>query len=196
MSIRPVSSWPRSSPGPRPAELQTGGKRRRWSGSRVIQRSRRDDEERRPRDMWRATSREKAKPTIGRSSRKLFFGLVVRECTLPDGGGLDRLSTFVRGSVPWDWSCSRRMLVRSSSRPPRWIPEARTRCVQSPMRPTTFHLGDYSAIFHVKSTWRSQFDHFTSIIFPDVWANGFGYCGHVSLFLHLRFWATVLHCAR
>ena len=38
-----------------------------------MRRSRRDDEERRPRDMWRATSREKAKPTIGRSSRKLFF---------------------------------------------------------------------------------------------------------------------------
>ena len=96
-----------------------------------------------PAGQWRATSREKAKPTIGRSSRKLFFGLVVRECTLPDGGGLDRLSTFVRGSVPWDWSCSRRMLVRASSRPPRWIPEARTRCVESPKRATTFHLGDF-----------------------------------------------------
>ena len=103
--------------------------------------------------------------------------------------GLDALITFVRGSVPWNWSCSPRMLVRASSRPPRWIPEARTRCVQSPMRPTTFHLGDYSTIFHVKSTWRSQFNHFTSIIFPYVWANSIVYCGHVSLFMHLRFWA-------
>ena len=79
------SSWPRSSPGPRSAELRTGGKRR-WSGSRVIQRSRRDDEERCPRDVWRATSREKAKPTIGSSSGKLFFGPVMRKCTLLDGG--------------------------------------------------------------------------------------------------------------
>ena len=79
------SSWPRSSPGPRSAELRTGGIRR-WSGSRVIQRSRRDDEERCPRDVWRATSREKAKPTIGSSSGKLFFGPVMRECTLLDGG--------------------------------------------------------------------------------------------------------------
>ena len=52
----------------------------------MIRRNRRDDEERRPRDVWRATSREKAKPTIGSSSGKLFFGPEVRGCTLPDGG--------------------------------------------------------------------------------------------------------------
>ena len=57
--------------------------------------------------------------------------------------GLDALITFVRGSVPWNWSCSPRMLVRASSRPPRWIREARTRCVRSPMRATTFHLRDF-----------------------------------------------------
>ena len=67
----------------------------------------------------------------------------VRWCGVHVAGrrGLDRLSTFVRGSIPWDWSCSRRMLVRASSRPPRWIFEARTRCVQSPCGQQLFTLG-------------------------------------------------------
>ena len=164
------SSWPRSSPGPRSAELRTGGKRR-WSGSRVIQRSRRDDEERCPRDVWRATSREKAKPTIGSSSGKLFFGPVMRKCTLLDGGvgQIEHLRSRFGTSEPVALSTD----ARSSflSRLPRWIPEARTRYVRLPMhRATTFHLGDI--IFHVNPRGESQFTHFTSIIFPDVWQTG------------------------
>ena len=156
-----------------------------------MRRNRRDDEERRPRDMWGATSREKAKPTIGRSSRKLFFGPVVRECTLPDGGGLDRLSTFVRGSIPWDWSCSRRMLVRASSRPPRWIREARTRCVRSPMRATTFHLRDFiPRQIHVA---KANLPILRQSSFPTYGKQG-RFSWHVVLIMYLRFWAKVINC--
>ena len=168
------SSWPRSSPGPRSAELRTGGKRR-WSGSRVIQRSRRDDEERCPRDVWRATSREKAKPTIGSSSGKLFFGPVMRECTLLDGGvgQIEHLRSRFGTSEPVALSTdARSSFLSTATLDPRGADPlcSIAEIEQLYTSGTSLHLGNIIPRHNPRG--ESQFTHFTSIIFPDVWQTG------------------------
>lgn len=143
-----------------------------------MRRNRRDDEERRPRDMWGATSREKAKPTIGSSSRKLFFGPVVRECTLPDGGVgrvdhlRSRLGTLELVALSTD---ARSSFLSTATLDPRG---ADPLCSIADAGNNFSPSGFYSTS---NPRGESQFTHFTSIIFPDVWANSIGSRGTLSL---------------
>ena len=158
-----------------------------------MRRNRRDDEERRPRDMWGATSREKAKPTIGSSSRKLFFGPVVRECTLPDGGVgrvdhlRSRLGTLELVVLSTD---ARSSFLSTATLDPRG---ADPLCSIADAGNNFSPSGFYSTS---NPRGESQFTHFTSIIFPDVWENSIGSRGTLSFIMYLRFWATVLQVHR
>ena len=135
----------------------------------MIQRSRRDDEERCPRDVWRATSREKAKPTIGSSSGKLFFGPVMRKCTLLDGGvgQIEHLRSRFGTSEPVALSTdARSSFLSTATLDPRG---ADPLCSIADAGNNFSPSGFYSTS---NPRGESQFTHFTSIIFPDVWQTG------------------------
>jgi len=122
-----------------------------------------------------------------------FFGPEVRECTLPDGGVgrvdhlRSRLGTLELVVLSTD---ARSSFLSTATLDPRG---ADPLCSIADAGNNFSPSGFYSTS---NPRGESQFTHFTSIIFPDVWANSIGSRGTLSFIMYLRFWATVLQVHR
>lgn len=122
-----------------------------------------------------------------------FFGPVVRECTLPDGGVgrvahlRSRLGTLELVALSTD---ARSSFLSTATLDPRG---ADPLCSIADAGNNFSPSGFYSTS---NPRGESQFNQFTSIIFPDVWANTIGSRGTLSFIMYLRFCATVLQVHR